>query len=93
MPTRGCNRHLVSFTLYLQNETRRRVGLAADAAPEILPNYRRLPAQRLELAGREEGCQHLLENDGHHRQDADQHPAFDHSHRRVLAALGHHHAL
>ena len=52
----------LSFALYLQNETHRRVGLAADAAPEpeILPDHRLLPAERLEFAGRQEGCRYLL---------------------------------
>ena len=68
------------------------MGLAADAAPEILSNLR-LPAERLEFAGREEGCPHLLASDDHSYQGADQHPAFDPGHRRILAALDYHHSL
>jgi hypothetical protein len=46
-----------------------------NAAPEILPNFLR-PAERLGFAGREEGCRHLLENDGRYRQAVDQHSAW-----------------
>ena len=66
------------------------MGLAPGAAPEILPNYRCLPAERLEFADHEEDCLRLLANDGHRDQDAGQHPAGDDGRRRALDALGHH---
>ena len=85
---------LISSMLCLQNATRTRVGLAADAAPQILPkNHRCLSAERLEFAESEENCQHLLASDDHQYQGVAQHSAFDLSHRRVLAALEDHHSL
>jgi hypothetical protein len=85
---------LISSMLCLQNATRTRVGLAAAAAPQILPkNHRCLSAERLEFAESEENCQHLLASDDHQYQGAAQHSAFDLSHRRVLAALEDHHSL
>ena len=44
-----------------ENETRRVVGLAADAASEILPDHRLSSADRLEFADHEEDCPRLGE--------------------------------
>jgi hypothetical protein len=46
--------------------------LAADAATEILPDHRLPAAERLEFAGHEEGCPHLLASDDRSHQGADQ---------------------
>ena len=85
----------LSFALYLQNETHRRVGLAADAAPEpeILPDHRLLPAERLEFAGRQEGCRYLLGGDSLYHQSTNRHPACAHGRRCGLDALDSHQAL
>jgi hypothetical protein len=86
--------HLVSSKLSLQNETHRRVGLAAETRPlSSLLSFRCLPAKRLEFAGSKESCSHLMASDAHHHQSADRHTTFNHGHRRALVALDHHHAL
>jgi len=99
-PAHGCSPSvnsglpLVRFTLFLKNDTRRRVGLAAaDTAPKILPNHRCLSASRLEFAGRKESRPYLLASDNHWHQAAARHSAFNLGHWRVLATLDHHHAL
>ena len=73
------------------------MGLAAETAPfsnlSNLSNLRCLPAdERLELARRKESYSHLLASFDHRHQNFVCHSAFDHDHRRALAALGHRHA-
>jgi len=80
--------------LCLRNEVRTRiVGLAADAsAPEILPEpeiFRRLSAEWLVLADRQENCQRLLGSDSLSHQSTDRHTTFDYAYRLDLVARGH----
>jgi hypothetical protein len=67
------------------------MGLAADAATEILPDHRVPAAERLAVSDSEESCPHLLASDDHHYQGAVRHPAFDPGHRRILVPLDHPH--
>jgi hypothetical protein len=62
------------------------VGLAANAASEILPNYR-ISAVWLVFAGHAENCRRFLEVDAHSHQNGGRHPAYDRARRLDLAAL------